>query len=211
MGYTTSTVHGIEVPNSSEANDVPEDIGKVVTALESGSLVKRLTGAAIAALTAPQKPAGLVVYNTTANTLQVSDGTNFRDVPSFGSSGAWTAWTPTLGQGGTVTWDAGASRARYLQVGKLVTAYCELKVTGSGVAGQPITVSLPAVAVAVGAGGGTFYCFDPGVAHWVGAANVAATTYCALYRDGATDKFGVAGPTLGAADVVSMSVTYEIA
>ena len=211
MGYTTSTVHGIEVPNSSEANDVPEDIGKVVTALESGSLVKRLTGAAIAALTAPQKPAGLVVYNTTANTLQVSDGTNFRDVPSFGSSGAWTAWTPTLGQGGTVTWDAGASRARYLQVGKLVTAYCELKVTGSGVAGQPITVSLPAVAAAIGAGGGTFYCFDPGVAHWVGAAHVAATTYCALYRDGATDEFGVAGPTLGAADVVSMSVTYEIA
>ena len=92
-----------------------------------------------------------------------------------------------------------------------MTAYCEVKVTGSGVAGQPITVSLPAVAAAIGAGGGTFYCFDPGVAHWVGAANVAATTYCAMYRDGATDKFGVAGPTLGAADVVSMSVTYEIA
>ena len=51
MGYTTSTVHGIEVPDSAEANNVPEDIGKVVTALEAGSLVKRLTGAQIAALT----------------------------------------------------------------------------------------------------------------------------------------------------------------
>ena len=80
MGYTTSTVHGIEVPNSAEANDVPEDIGKVVTALEGGSLVKRLTGAQIAALTAPQKPAGLVVYNTTTGRLQISDGTNFADV-----------------------------------------------------------------------------------------------------------------------------------
>ncbi len=80
MGYTTSTVHGIEVPDSSEANNVPEDIGKVVTALEAGSLVRRLTGAQIAALTSPQKPAGLVVYNTTTNRLQISDGTNFADL-----------------------------------------------------------------------------------------------------------------------------------
>ena len=80
MGYTTSTIHGIEVPDSSEANNVPEDIGKVVTALEGGSIVKRLTSAAIAALTAPQKPAGLVVYNTTTNKLQISDGTNFSNV-----------------------------------------------------------------------------------------------------------------------------------
>jgi hypothetical protein len=77
MGYTTSTVHGIEVPNSSEANDVPEDIGKVVTALEGGSLVKRLTSAQIAALSSPQKPSGLVVFNTTTGKLQISDGTNF--------------------------------------------------------------------------------------------------------------------------------------
>ena len=81
MGYTTSTVHGIEVPDSSEANDVPEDIGKVVAALEAGSLVRRLTGAQIAALAAPQKPAGLVVYNTTTNRLQISDGTSFSDLP----------------------------------------------------------------------------------------------------------------------------------
>ena len=80
MGYTTSTVHGIEVPDSAEANNVPEDIGKVVTALEAGSLVRRLTGAQIAALTSPQKPAGLVVYNTTTGKLQISDGTNFANV-----------------------------------------------------------------------------------------------------------------------------------
>lgn len=80
MGYTTSTVHGIEVPDSAEANNVPEDIGKVVTALEAGSIVKRLTSAQIAALTAPQKPAGLVVYNTTTGKLMVSDGTNVNNV-----------------------------------------------------------------------------------------------------------------------------------
>lgn len=80
MGYTTSTVHGIEVPDSAEANNVPEDIGKVVTALEGGSIIKRLTSAQIAALTSPQKPAGLVVYNTTTNVLQISDGTSFADI-----------------------------------------------------------------------------------------------------------------------------------
>jgi hypothetical protein len=80
MGYTTSTIHGIEVPDSSEANNVPEDIGKVVTALEGGSIIRRLTGAAIAALTAPQKPAGVVVYNTTIGKLMISDGTSFVDV-----------------------------------------------------------------------------------------------------------------------------------
>ena len=52
----------------------------MVTALEAGSLGKRLTGAAIAALTAPQKPAGLVVYNTTTDKLQISDGSAFADV-----------------------------------------------------------------------------------------------------------------------------------
>jgi hypothetical protein len=82
MGYTTSTVHGIEVPDSAEANNVPEDIGKVVTALEGGSIVKRLTGAQISALTSPQKPAGLVVYNTTVGAAQISDGTNFKSIPA---------------------------------------------------------------------------------------------------------------------------------
>lgn len=82
MGYTTSTVHGIEVPDSSEANNVPEDIGKVVTALEGGSLNKRLTQTQIDALTTAQKPNGLVVFNTTTGYLQQSNGSTFRDVAS---------------------------------------------------------------------------------------------------------------------------------
>ena len=31
MGYTTSTIHGIEVPDSVRSERHPEDIGKVVT------------------------------------------------------------------------------------------------------------------------------------------------------------------------------------
>ena len=103
MGYTTSTIHGIEVPDSAEPNDTPEDIGKVVTALEGGSIVKRLTSAAIAALTAPQKPAGLVVYNTTTNKLQISDGTTFTDLDATAVAAQATASAALPKSGGTMT------------------------------------------------------------------------------------------------------------
>ena len=103
MGYTTSTVHGIEVPDSSETNDVPEDIGKVVTALEGGSIVRRLTSAAIAALTAPEKPAGLVVYNTTTGKLQISDGTNFANLDAAAVAAQSTADAALPKSGGTMS------------------------------------------------------------------------------------------------------------
>jgi hypothetical protein len=105
MGYTTSTVHGIEVPDSAEANNVPEDVQKVVTALEGGSLVKRLTSAQIAALTSPQKPAGLVVYNTTTARLQISDGTNFADIElaaAVYAIGVRTSSVQTISGSGTI-------------------------------------------------------------------------------------------------------------
>ena len=103
MGYTTSTIHGIEVPDSAEPNDTPEDIGKVVTALEGGSIVRRLTGAAIAALTAPQKPAGLVVYNTTTGKLQISDGTNFANLDAAAVAAQSTADAALPKSGGTMS------------------------------------------------------------------------------------------------------------
>ena len=61
--------------------------------------MKRLTGAAIAALTAPQKPAGLVVYNTTTVKLQISDGSAFADIET---APTWTSdWTPSPGDAGS--------------------------------------------------------------------------------------------------------------
>ena len=127
MGYTTSTVHGIEVPNSAEANDVPEDIGKVVTALEAGSLAKRLTGAAIAALTAPQKPSGLLVYNTTTNKLQISDGTNFANIDA--------ASLPLVG---------GTMSGAIAMGGSKVTGLAKGTATGEAIARQQIQSGLSA-------------------------------------------------------------------
>lgn len=212
MGYVNSTVHGIPVPDSAQANNVPEDIGLVVTALEGGSLVRRLTGAAIAALSAGEKPAGLVVYNTTVGVLQVSDGTNFRDVPSLASSGAWTAWTPVISQPGAITWNAGTSRARYIQVGKTVHAHCALAITGAGTAGQEITLSLPVTAAAADAGGGTWLHNDVGGGTiFAGTALMVSTTLVKFIASGATNFHGKNAGTLSNTDAFYMTLTYEAA
>lgn len=132
MGYTTSTVHGIEVPDSSEANNVPEDIGKVVTALEGGSIIRRLTGAQISALTAPQKPAGLVVYNTTTSKVQVSSGSYFVDIdadPYFLHAIRSADRTFTAGE----TWDVqsyGTSIASSLMSWNSTTGVLSIQTTG---------------------------------------------------------------------------------
>jgi len=116
MGYTTSMIHGIEVPDSSEANDVPEDIGKVVTALEGGSINRRLTSAAIAALTAPQKPAGVYFHNTATGKLMVSDGTNVVE-----PYGMWQSWTCAVTASTTSPTGVTQQGSSYTRVGNLVT------------------------------------------------------------------------------------------
>ena len=208
MGYTTSTVHGIEVPDSSETNNIPEDIGKVVTALEAGSLAKRLTGAAIAALTAPQKPAGLLVYNTTTNKLQISDGTSFVDVGVV-SDAAWPTFTTTWTQQATI---AKTGEAAYMQVGKLVVVRFALSAASAGTAGQAIKLTLPVTAKAHGAGGGAFWYFDAGTAHYTGFIHLDTTSTCAFYRSGDTNMFGsVAGPTVANTDIFTGLFAYEAA
>ncbi len=118
MGYTTSTVHGIEVPDSAEANNIPEDIGRVVAALETGSLGKRLTSAQIAALTSPQKPNGLVVFNTTTGRLQISNGTSFSDLDATAVAAQATATAALQKSGGTMTGNIAMGGNYLLNIGQ---------------------------------------------------------------------------------------------
>src|SRR5574343_1535016 len=84
-------VNGLNaLPIGATANNVPAHIQLLKDDLNGGSIIRRLTGAQIAALTAPEKVAGVVVYNTTTNRLQISDGTNFAD---------YVAGTPTYAIG----------------------------------------------------------------------------------------------------------------
>lgn len=88
-----STIHGIPTPAGGDDNDSVAAITAVISALEGGSIIRRLSQAQIDALTGPQKPAGVEIYNTTANVLQVSDGSAFRNIPRA-LYAIWTATTP---------------------------------------------------------------------------------------------------------------------
>lgn len=83
---TTSTVNGLPVPGDGDGNDVVADLLALVGVLDGGSVVKRLTSTQIAALTSGQKPAGLVVYNSTTSRLQISNGATFADVALTGDA-----------------------------------------------------------------------------------------------------------------------------
>ena len=88
-----STIHGIPIPAGGDDNDSVAAVAAVIAALEGGSITRRLSQAQIDALTGPQKPAGVEIYNTTANVLQVSDGSAFRNIPRA-LYAIWTATTP---------------------------------------------------------------------------------------------------------------------
>jgi len=186
VGYTNSTVHGIEVPDSAEPNNVPEDIGKVVSALEGGSIIRRLTSAQIAALTVAQKPAGLVVYNTTTNRPQVSNGSTFSDLVTIPAGGGYVPWSCSIQQGGggggdpaVVAW---TGAARYHMVGKRTHAYVSVTLTSDGVAGGQVTLTLPTAAYSGNTGLGSFVIPATGA---VGAAVIDTTTTVRLFAPGA--------------------------
>ena len=142
MGYTTSMIHGIEVPNSSEANDVPEDIGKVVTALEGGSINRRLTSAAIAALTAPQKPAGVYFHNTTTGKLMVSDGTNVVE-----PYGMWQSWTCAVTASTTSPTGVTQVNTAYTRIGNTIHARAALVIPYATRGSGAYSFSLPVTPV----------------------------------------------------------------
>ncbi len=76
----TTTVMALPFPEGSDANDVPADMQALAERLDEAPGIESLTSAQIAALSAGQKPAGRVVYNSTTSKLQVSNGTSFANI-----------------------------------------------------------------------------------------------------------------------------------
>jgi hypothetical protein len=76
----TTTVMALPFPEGSDANDVPADMQALAERLDEAPGIESLTSAQIAALTAGQKPAGRVVYNSTTSKLQVSNGSTFANI-----------------------------------------------------------------------------------------------------------------------------------
>src|SRR5574343_1745540 len=85
-------VNGLNaLPIGATANNVPAHIQLLKDDLNGGSIIRRLTGAQIAALSAPEKVPGVVVYNTTTGTLQVYNGSAFVDLDAAALAAAAAA------------------------------------------------------------------------------------------------------------------------
>ena len=97
-------VNGLNaLPIGATANNVPSHIQLLKDDLNGGSIIRRLTGAQIAALSAPEKVAGVVVYNTTTGTLQVYNGAAFVDLDAAALAAQSTANAALPKSGGTMS------------------------------------------------------------------------------------------------------------
>ena len=76
----TTTVMALPFPEGSDANDVPADMQALAERLDEAPGIESLTSAEISGLAAGEKPAGRVVYNSTTQKLQVSNGTTFANI-----------------------------------------------------------------------------------------------------------------------------------
>lgn len=130
--------------------------------------------------------------------------------------GAWTAFTPTLDQGGAVTITVTA--ARYAIVGKKASVYIELACTGTVGAGQIKVASIPAaIAPRQTAADGTAVCgigeiLDAGTGYYVGAACFVSATQVSLIAHALTNFMGTTPNfALVSGDKVILNLNYELA
>lgn len=128
---------------------------------------------------------------------------------------AWTAYTPTLVQGVTVT--KTVTYAKYTKIGRLVAVNMLLTVTGAGTAGAGLVVGLPVAAANATSlmTVGTFFVRDAstGVSYHAVAVLDVVTNEVKGIANGTSNFIGVAGFTLAlaAGDFVGIAVTYESA
>jgi hypothetical protein len=133
----------------------------------------------------------------------------------MGEGGAWTSYTPTVTQSGAVT--VTNTRSRYARYGRTIIVSVRLAVTGSGTAGNAITVTLPVTAAStdgVAPGSGLVFDFS-GSAEHKGLPYLASTTTFAMSPTAstATGAIGQTGFTaaLAANDVIVAGFIYEAA
>lgn len=129
-------------------------------------------------------------------------------------AGAWTAYTPTLTQSGTVT--KTVDSARYTQVGKTITAQVYLTVTGSGTGGVGVLVGLPVTAKNASCSGNGWLLDTSAGRFYAGSTYMSPgfTTVGIMIGDaaGVTNIAGAAGFTAGLAsgDIITMTFSYEV-
>ena len=129
-----------------------------------------------------------------------------------GEGGAWTSFTPTVGQSGAVT--VTNTRSRYARYGRTIHFTISLSVTGSGTGGNNILISLPVTAASAGeAMPGTGVVVDTSAGlTYVGWSYIQSTTECLILTDvGTALGAAVFTAALASGDTIKISGTYEAA
>jgi hypothetical protein len=155
---------------------------------------------------------GVVIYETDTDRLYVYNG----GWVQMGGSGAWTTWSPTITQAGTVAHTA--TYARYMRTGRTIRAEALLGITGSGTGSNAITVSLP-VTAAQGAnmaiGSGFIFDVSPSATNYPAICIASSTVVASFVPSSAagTGLLGNAVMTAGLAtgDAITFSISYEAA
>jgi hypothetical protein len=132
-----------------------------------------------------------------------------------GEGGAWSTWTPTLSQSGTVT--CTVTHAKYARYGRFIVFYTALTATGTGTGAAAVTLSLPTAAASSGhviPGGGLLFDATANL-NYPGVSYLSSTTAVALVPTTAPGN-GVIGiveftAALANGDLIQMSGAYEAA
>lgn len=133
-----------------------------------------------------------------------------------GEGGAWTSWTPTVTQSGSVT--VTNTRSRYARYGRTIHWSIELNVTGSGSAANIISITLPVTAASATSTAGSGVLVDLSAALKFGfIAEFQSTTAFVMQctDSSAAGRLGETGAPfaggLASGDVIRASGTYEAA
>jgi len=160
--------------------------------------------------TRPTGVEGMTIYETDTDKLLTYTGATWSSIGPV--SGALTTWTPAVTQLGAVT--VTVTNAKYTRLGRWVSGWCELAVTGSGTGANTVTVSTPVTASSSNAIVGTFGILDTSAStYYHGLARLNSTTLIAGIANAQTSGLGVASFTAGlaAGDVVYVQFNFEAA
>jgi hypothetical protein len=133
----------------------------------------------------------------------------------MGEGGAWSTWSPTLTQSGSVT--RTVTHAVYGRWGRMIVGIFRLSVTGTGTGSNVVTVSLPVTAARADMVVGTGFVFDASAsAQHQGSCFLPTTTTLDLRSYGTTaaeNRLGVATFTaaLASSDILGGMFVYEAA
>jgi len=185
-------------------------VSKIVTATQWPAVT---TGTIICtSSTRPASPfAGQQIYETDTSLSYTYSGSAWVQT---GNLGAWTTFTPQL-RTGTTNVASTNNYGRYIVQGKMITAQAKVTATAVGTASGAIKLSIPTGTAVNGADAtiGAYLIKDTGTAYYTGVAGIVEAGYVSGQAYNSADNMGANTPamTIAVGDVVSYSVTYEIA